>query len=168
MMKNPQGSGKLFADLKPKKINKNNFKKYGWIIEWDGQEKAKSVNQFRIVIRDRKVIGWRIAYLIVREKIIDKLEQHPFSMESFEPVKGEAVLFICSGKTPEKIEAFKLDQPVILKRGIWHGIICIGKEAHVKITENNRVKLVFRKLGFKLSLQPERARGFSLIGSANY
>jgi len=129
--------------IKVRKITKNNFKKYGWVIEWQGPQTKKSENQFRIVVNENKVRGWRIAYLIVRDKKIDRLEQHPRSMESFEPVKGKAILYVSSQKKPQQIEAFSLTKPIILKKGIWHGIISVSKEAHVKITENNDVICVY-------------------------
>ncbi len=137
-----RGSG---VKIKPKQITKEGFRKYGYIIEWEGPENKKEINQFRIVVRRRKVIGWRIAYLIVREKHIDCLESHPSSYESFEPVKGASILYVSNQKKPQKIEAFFLNKPIVLKDGIWHGIVTIGKEAHVKITENNLVKLVRHK-----------------------
>ncbi|MBU0634593.1 MAG: ureidoglycolate lyase [Candidatus Omnitrophica bacterium] len=128
-------------NITAKKINKNNFKKFGWVIEWQGPENKKSKNQFRIVVNDAKVTGWRIAYLIVREKRINRLERHPYSMESFEPVKGKSILYVSTQKKPRDIEAFILDKPIVLKKGIWHGIVTLGQQAHVKITENNTVHM---------------------------
>ncbi|MFH1459759.1 MAG: ureidoglycolate lyase [Candidatus Omnitrophota bacterium] len=136
--------------IKPKKITKNNFKKYGLIIKWQGKQKAKNNNQFRIVIREPNGIGWRIAYLIVRNKKSNKLEQHPFSYESFEPIKGKAILYCAQQTKPDKIEAFFLDQPVVLKKGIWHAVISISPESHIKITENNKVRLIYYNLGFSI------------------
>ncbi|MFH2144614.1 MAG: ureidoglycolate lyase [Candidatus Omnitrophota bacterium] len=134
-------------NITAKKINKNNFKKFGWVIEWQGPENKKSKNQFRIVVNDAKVTGWRIAYLIVREKRIDRLERHPYSMESFEPVKGKSILYVSTPKKPRDIQAFILDKPIVLKKGIWHGIVAVGRQAHVKITENNTVHMRILELG---------------------
>ena len=128
--------------LKPKNITALNFKKYGCLIQWVGPEKEQSNNQFCIVLRDSKAIGWRIAYLIVREKQIKFLEQHPLSFESFEPVKGKAILYVSNEKIPQTIEAFVLDKPIILLKGIWHNVLSLTKETHIKITENNKVKLI--------------------------
>lgn len=150
MTKVKKGICNTYYQKIPKKITEANFKKYGFIIKWQGKENRKENNQFRIIINDPKVIGWRIAYLIVRDKEIDNLEKHPFSYESFEPVKGRAVLYVNNEKTPKKIESFFLDKPVVLKKGIWHAIVTIGKQADVKITENNCVQLHKHKLGYKL------------------
>ena len=128
--------------IKPKKLTALNFKKYGYIIQWEGPENEKESNQFRIVIREPKIKGWRIAYLIVREKQIKFLEKHPFSYESFEPVKGKAILYVSHKKVPQDIEAFVLDKPIILLKGIWHNVLSCTKETHIKITENNEVTLI--------------------------
>lgn len=136
--------------LKTQKINEQAFKKYGYIINWNGRKKSKKENLFRIVARDRKAAGWRIAYLIVRDKVIGRLEQHPDSMESFEPVSGKAILYLSYQKKPTKIAGFMLDKPVILKKGIWHGVVSLSQETHIKITENNRVKMRRSKLSYKL------------------
>lgn len=138
--------------IKPRKITSENFKKYGSVIQWDGPENKEENNQFRIVIRESKVIGWRIAYLIVREKQVDFLENHPHSYESFEPIKGKSVLYVSNKKTPKDIEAFILDTPIVLRKGIWHNVVTVSKEVHIKITENNQVKLIKHNLGYKLSV----------------
>ncbi len=129
---------------KYKNITPANFKRFGKIIEYPGlSKKSKRKNLFRIVLQDAKAPGWRIAYLVVRDKLIDRLEQHPGTFESFEPIKGKAVLYVAGQKNARKVESFLLDKPVILKKGIWHGIITKGKSAEVKITENAKVKCVY-------------------------
>ncbi|MCP4648968.1 MAG: hypothetical protein GY853_02645 [PVC group bacterium] len=149
-MKKCKKTTERVQQIKPKKIKKDIFKKYGQIIEWDGPQKKKSINQFRIVTREEKSEGWRIAYLIVREKTIDRLEQHVNSLESFEPVKGKSILYVSNQEKPERIESFILDRPVVLKKGIWHGVVSLDKEAHIKITENNKVRMKRYKLGYNL------------------
>lgn len=135
-----------------KKINPGNFKKYGWVIEYPnkGRENKKE-NLFRIVLREKKPLGWRIAYLVVRDRAISRLEQHPGSFESFEPVSRKSLLYVASLKDTKKIECFLLDKPVILKKSIWHGVITLEKETEIKITENSRVKCVYWALGFELN-----------------
>lgn len=131
-----------------KKITAKNFSKFGKIIEYPGlSAKNKKKNLFRIVLQDTQAPGWRIAYLVVRDKKIDRLEQHPGTFESFEPVKGSLILFVANQKNPRKIESFDLNKPVILKKGIWHAILTKGKSAEVKITENALVKCVYWRPG---------------------
>lgn len=134
-----------------KSINSLVFKPYGWVIE-PGPKPAgtKKKNLFRIVLKEEKKLGWRIAYLVVRDKTIDKLEQHPESFESFEPVKGRSLLYVAGGVKPKEIKCFYLDKPVVLKKGIWHGVITLGKESEIKITENAEVRCVYQRLKYKL------------------
>lgn len=134
------------------KINSKNFRKYGWVIEYpDKSSKDKKKNLFRIVIREKEQLGWRIAYLVVRDKAIKKLEQHPQSLESFEPVSGKSILYVSNCNDPKEIKSFLLDKPVILKKGVWHGVVTLDKETEIKITENAQVKCVYWPLGFELN-----------------
>ena len=135
-----------------KKITARAFKRYGRIIEHPLKNShSKSINLFHIVIRDAKSPGWRIAYLIVRDKTIDRLEQHPLTFETFEPVKGRALLYLSCAPRRGRIDCFLLDRPVILKKGIWHGIVTRTREAEIKITENAAVKSHFWKVKLGLN-----------------
>lgn len=128
-----------------KKINAENFRLYGSIIGYpaDRRRNAKK-NLFCVVRKERKKVGWRICYLVVRDKVINKLEQHPDTFESFEPVKGRSLLFLARPGAPGRVECFLLDVPVVLNKGIWHGVVTQTKESEIKITENAEVKCIYR------------------------
>lgn len=129
-----------------------NFRPYGRIIGYPGkQNKGKVRNLFRIILTEKAKLGWRIAYLIVRDKHIRRLECHPFSFESFEPVRGKSILFVTRRKDARTIKCFSLDQPVVLNKGIWHGVVTLTPETEIKLTENAKVKCVYWDLEFKLS-----------------
>jgi len=130
-------------------IKESYFKPYGRIIDYPRRSAAGRRNLFRIVVRQLHT-GWRIAYLVVRDKVIDRLEQHPGSLESFEPVKGRALLFVARRRRVADIRCFLLDKPVILKKGLWHGVVALGEEADIKITENASVKCVYWKPGIRM------------------
>lgn len=150
-MRNAKNATEQQCSIEPKKITSEKFDKYGWVIGWNSYpENSNEPNQFRIVVREDNSAGWRIAYLIVREKIVSRLEQHIDSKESFEPVKGKSILYVSTIEKPAQVEAFYLDQPIVLKKGIWHGIVSIDDEAHVKITENSEVSMDFYDLGYEL------------------
>ena len=102
------------------------------------------------MIRDSKVTGWRIAYLIVPKKRVDFLDKHLCSYESFEPIKGKSIIYVANKKNFKDIEAFTLDTPVVLRKGLWHNVVTIGKEAHIKITENNYVDFIKYHLGCEI------------------
>ncbi len=134
-----------------KKITTRNFKPYGWVIEYPKKDlKSPKHNLFRIVLREKEKTGWRIAYLIVRDKSFNKLERHIDSFESFEPVKGISLIYLARVKQIDKIECFYLDKPVILKKNIWHAVITKSRESEIKITENAEVKCGYWLLGEKL------------------
>lgn len=130
--------------MKIKKITAKSFAKYGKVIEYTGNKSGKANNNlFCINIRETRPLGWRIAYLVIREKVICRLEQHRESLESFEPVKGNALLFVAKEKQESAIECFTLDKPAVLYQGIWHGVITLAKESEVKITENAYVRSIY-------------------------
>ncbi len=123
-----------------KKITEKSFKPYGWVIGIPAHVKAASLeNTFAIVRREPTRTGWRIAYLVVRQKRIERLEQHPGSYESFEPVRGKCLLYVSDKKDPSRIVCFSLDKPVILRKGLWHGVVTVSSASEIKITENNLI-----------------------------
>lgn len=137
------------VSLRP--LTTENFRPYGKLIGYPGKEKKGKVkNLWRIVHTENKPYGWRIAYLIVRDKSLRRLEHHPHSFETFEPVSGKSILFVSKKKDTASIIGFVLDKPILLNKNIWHGIITITDEAEIKLTENAKVKCVYWVLGFKL------------------
>lgn len=133
-------------------ITNENFKLFGHIIEHPGKDSGpKDKNLFTIVLREPLGIGWRIAYLVLRDRTIDKLEKHPDSFESFEPVKGRTLLYVATEEKPDEIKCFVLDKPVILNKGVWHGVVTIDEESEIKISENADVECVFLGLDCELT-----------------
>lgn len=134
--------------LKIKNLTKSNFRKYGIIIEPKDKNKI-----FDVLCREDEAVGWRIGYLIFKPEPIKTLEAHPGSMETFEPVKGISIIVLAENKRPEKMEAFLLEKPVCLKKGIWHAILAISKSIEIKITENSKVESIYYKLKKTLNLE---------------
>jgi len=126
---------------------KENFKKFGKILEGSKKTHSSKKTQYE-VITGSKSEGWLLAYLVVRNRVSKCIEQHPASKESFEPVKGVCLLIVAPVKTPDKIETFVLDKPVVLNEGVWHDVVALSEEAEVKIAENSGVttkKIFFKK-----------------------
>ena len=137
--------------MKIKNITSQSFRRYGRVIEHPHKRaRDKDANLFHVVITERKRQGWRIAYLVVRDKSINRLEYHPGSFESFEPVFGETILYVSRSRNHNDIECFYLDRPVVLHKDIWHGVVTAGRESEIKITENAKVKCVYWPLGMEL------------------
>ena len=132
------------------KITSQSFKAYGKLICYPHKEqKGKIRNLWRIVHQEKAKVGWRVAYLVLRDKTIGRFESHPFSDETLEPVKGRALLFVTQRRELSSIQCFLLKQPVVLYQGTWHGLISLSPETEIKITENKKVACRYWSLGFR-------------------
>lgn len=120
------------------KLTHESFKPYGIIIDAKCVEDNGRNNCFGILLKERSK-GWRIGYLIVRERVIKRLENHPDSLETFEPVKGRVILAVASRNKPQSPKIFLLDKPVVVKKGVWHDVAAISGRAEIKIFENIEV-----------------------------
>lgn len=120
--------------MKVNRITSNSIRPYGVIIDGRCAKTRSDGNGWGILFRSRSN-GWRVAYLILRRRKIGRLESHD-SPETFEPVKGKAVIALATHGSPRRYKLFFLDKPIILKKGVWHGLKSISKSSHIKITEN--------------------------------
>ena len=115
------------------------FAPYGKVLEIaepDRSMAAEGRNEFKVVDESDNADGWRLAVQIVRGRELRQVGQHPHSKETFEPVSGVAVICVAPNDAPDALEAFVLDQPVVVNAGVWHGLIAVSREAIVKIAEN--------------------------------
>lgn len=122
-------------------IHSEKFQKYGKVLEFT----EDCTEPFEIIITEEKE-PWRLAVYRYRDKWVKRMECHPFSLESFEPLKGLTVLIVAEHDNPAAYEAFILDKPVCLFKGIWHQVISLTDEAQVKIAENLEVVSEFYDL----------------------
>ena len=76
------------------KITHKNIAPYGYIIDKSCIKDSGKGNEFGILLKV-KSDGWRIGYLIVRNKSINRVEYHD-SLETFEPVKGKAMIALAT------------------------------------------------------------------------
>ena len=107
------------------------FAPYGMVIQTSN---AKDV-PFDIKLIENSS-GWRIAILEITNRTTKQLHCHPDSIEVFELMSGSAVLLVASAEKPDSVEAFLLDKPVSVNKGIWHSTIALSEKATLKITEN--------------------------------
>ena len=122
-------------------VQRETFLPYGEVLEFPaGIEKT-----FCIITTEEKE-PWRLAVFRYTNKEIQRMECHPTSRESFEPLHGLTVLVVATHENPEEYEAFILDKPVCLKKGIWHQVLALTEEAQVKIVENLEVQSEFYDL----------------------
>lgn len=121
-----------------KAIHKEDFEKFGKVLEFS----ESCTEPFEIVITEEQE-PWRLAVFRYTNKTIKRMECHPTSLESFEPLFGITVLVVAEHEKPEEYEAFILDKPVCLYKGIWHQVLSLTDEAQVKIAENLDVNSEF-------------------------
>ena len=117
-------------------VQRETFLPYGEVLEFP----AGIEETFCIITTEEKE-PWRLAVFRYTNKEIQRMECHPTSRESFEPLHGLTVLVVA-----EEYEAFILDKPVCLKKGIWHQVLALTEEAQVKIVENLEVQSEFYDL----------------------
>ena len=121
-------------------ISRENFTPFGTLIDFTPDFKGG----FEIVVREPEG-GWRLAVLRFKNRTTDTFENHPTSLESFEPVSGASLLLVAENATPEDYHAFLLDKPVCLHKGVWHQVIALSDYAVVKIAENYDVSAQYHK-----------------------
>ena len=131
--------------IKINKLTQKTIQPYGYIIDSACVTDSGSGNSFGILLKERSD-GWRIGYLIVRDRTMQRLECHQDSLETFEPVKGEAVIVLATHENPNNPKAFLLDKPVVLNKGVWHNVKALSKVAELKIFENIDVKTEYHPL----------------------
>ena len=122
-------------------VQRETFLPYGEVLEFP----AGIEETFCIITTEEKE-PWRLAVFRYTNKEIQRMECHPTSRESFEPLHGLTVLVVATHENPEEYEAFILDKPVCLKKGIWHQVLALTEEAQVKIVENLEVQPEFYDL----------------------
>ncbi len=133
-------------------ITPGSIRPYGVIIDSRCVADDGRKNNFGILLRER-ARGWRIGYLIVRERVMRRLERHPDSLETFEPVKGTAVIALASRRERSRPKLFRLDKPVVIKKGVWHDVAAVSKRADIKIFENSEVRTDYCDLKSPISVR---------------
>ena len=123
-------------------ITEDSFRSFGRLIRFPEEDRESNF----IIIASDAESPWRLAVFRYWNHSIEKIECHPTSMESFEPLEGETLLLVAEHDTPEDYHIFRLDQPVILEKGVWHQTLSLTDSAQVKITENLKVPTEFYSL----------------------
>ena len=124
-----------------KTLSREGFKKYGSVLAPEDKSKV-----FTVVCGEKEKTGWRIGYVIIGPEEVDTIEAHPQSLETFEPVSGTAIILVAPKDKPDEMEAFLLDEAVLVEKGVWHGLKVLSEKAEIKVTENYEVDTVFHKL----------------------
>ena len=131
--------------MKIRKLTHKSIEPYGKIIDSKFVKDDGRGDKFAVLLKEKSK-GWRIGYLILRKRRFTKLENHPNSLETFEPVKGKAVIALASNKNPEKYRVFSLNKPIVVKMGVWHDVAALSSICEIKIFENIDVKTEYTYL----------------------
>lgn len=123
-------------------LTQESFSAFGKVIEFSSHPQDE---RFEVVLYEEKE-PWRIAVFRVKQRTTTRLECHPTSMESFEPMHGTGILLVAAPQTPCQQYAFLLDKPICLYKGVWHEVITLSEESIYKITENKDVSSEFYPL----------------------
>lgn len=125
-------------DIKVLEINKTNFKYFGEVLVPSDESIPEvfedDIFKFYVTFKEQ-ANSWQIGYLDQIGKKVDKLECHPNTSEVFVPLSGDAVILL-SVNPQENIFAFRLDKPIVLSKGIWHGVISLTDRSKMLIVES--------------------------------
>ena len=115
-------------------ITPESFAKYGTILDFTKESRG----EFQIILREPEK-PWRMAVYRPSSRQCKMLENHPDSMETFEPIRGTSLLLAAPNNDPEAFEVFLLDKPVCFNKGIWHNVIALSDDVLIRINENLEV-----------------------------
>jgi ureidoglycolate hydrolase len=102
------------------------------------------------VVIEEAASPWKIAVYEFDRRGTTRLENHPTSKESFEPLTGVGLLIVAPPGAPEDWRVFLLDQSVCLYEKVWHQVVSLSAYAQVKITENIAVTSEFHDFADEL------------------
>lgn len=128
-------------------LTAESFAPYGTLIDF-APDNPDTRYQVRVTEAQEP---WCLAIFRVTIRQTNRLECHPTSMESFIPLRGSGVLLVACPEAPQKWQAFLLDKPICLNKGVWHEVIALSEEALYQITENRVVNSEFYQLAEPVS-----------------
>lgn len=106
------------------------FAPYGEVLRRD-----PSGEPFQPVHTDSASAGWRVAILAIKPGPLARIHRHPESEECFSPLAGSPCIAVAEPDSPEILRVFRLDEPVCIRRQVWHEIVA-GEDSRVFIAEN--------------------------------
>ncbi len=159
--------------IKPKRVNKNNFRKFGQIIDTSKKKFFRINNGYakrydnlgKINTSTKK--GKTIVSIFSAKKRsfpmkVDMMEKHPLGSQAFVPMKETSFLVFVAPKANKpdlkKIESFRIPKQtgVNLNPGIWHFPLISTKDMNFLVIDrkgkgNNLIIHKFRKEKIYLS-----------------
>lgn len=124
-----------------RRITREAFAPFGEVLAH--REKTEG---YEVIVRDADAAGWLLAVMTIDWKRIRRIERHPTSLESFEPLWGVTLIAVAEPGTPDDLHVFLLDQPVCLHKGVWHQVMALSERSSFKIAENASVTAEYHDL----------------------
>ena len=159
--------------IKPKKINKTNFKKFGQIIDTSKKKYFRINNGYAkrydnlgkintSLNKGRTIVSIFSAKKRKFPMKVDMMEKHPFGSQAFVPMKDTSFLVFVApkGNKPDlkKIQSFRIPKQtgINLNPGIWHFPLISTKDMNFLVVDrkgkgNNLIIHKFKKEKIYLS-----------------
>ncbi|MBI2941558.1 MAG: hypothetical protein HYY04_14080 [Chloroflexi bacterium] len=115
-----------------KRITPESFARFGKVLTWD----PTVGKRLQIAAEEHRGAPWMLATFRVDAHQITYLAEHPDSIELFWPVSGTGVILLATPEAPDDFEAFLLDVPIVINRGVWHGLCALSEEVILGIAED--------------------------------
>ena len=133
-----------------RELKQEHFQPFGRILVPQARETAsqseRGVFDFYVPFAERSE-GWQIGFLSYTGRELRQLECHPNTPEVFSPLEGKALLVLAVDPENEsEYRVFRLDKPVVLNRGVWHGVIALSQKPEILIVESPDVVDEFHQL----------------------
>ena len=117
----------------PEPLTPEAFAPYGWVLRRDPEGEP-----FQVAHTESTSRGWRVALLEVAAGPLRRVHRHPDTDECFAPLLGTPCIAVAEPDDPSAIRVFRLDEPVCVRRNVWHEVIS-AEPARVFIAENAEV-----------------------------
>jgi ureidoglycolate hydrolase len=117
----------------PEPLDPEAFAPYGKVLR-----RAENGDAFQDLHTESDSRGWRVALLDPPAGPMRRVHRHPDSEECFATVSGDPCIAVAPEDDPEAFRLFRLEEPVCVRRKIWHEIVT-REPARVFIAENAEI-----------------------------
>lgn len=117
----------------PEALSPESFAPFGLLLRRDPEGEL-----FQPLFTDPAAAGWRVALLEVPPGPLGRIHRHPDSEECFAPLFGHPCIAVALPDDPGDIRLFRLDEPVCIRRSVWHEVISTDP-ARIFIAENAQI-----------------------------
>ena len=120
--------------------NASEFGAYGRVLRGIGPENQELFHRTGNA-------GWRVAEVPVFDREILSMSLHDNTPEAFFPVEGRTALAVANKDDFSDCRLFLLDQPMMIRAGVWHGLMAVTEESRILVGEDAEVHLEKKPFG---------------------